>query len=150
MDDEAITSCSTIPEAIPTTETRGPGKSKETIAGNTLESPPIYSGNKVRHLKEDDGEPEFDGPRTTNAMVGSVGQIPRFVQPYTRARLAAEPAVAHINTTTTTISQQDHWQPDYPTAAVRALLDNAYMLITLGDFHAGSPCIPFFEDKKEN
>ncbi|TVY73431.1 Ino eighty subunit [Lachnellula suecica] len=43
----------------PVNGTAGTGgrRKKETAAGNTQQNTSIYSGNKVRHLKKDDGEP---------------------------------------------------------------------------------------------
>lgn len=56
-DEDARTPGPAIAET-PTTHTAGPGrKKKEPAAGNTQQNTSIYSGNKVRHLKKDDGEP---------------------------------------------------------------------------------------------
>ncbi|KAF4629346.1 hypothetical protein G7Y89_g8803 [Cudoniella acicularis] len=56
-DDEVRIPGDAILEATPTTAASGPRKRKEAAAGNTRENTSIYSGNKVRHLKKDDGEP---------------------------------------------------------------------------------------------
>ncbi|TVY94104.1 Ino eighty subunit [Lachnellula willkommii] len=56
-DEEARTPGPTIADT-PTTTTAGTGrKKKDAAAGNTQQNTSIYSGNKVRHLKKDDGEP---------------------------------------------------------------------------------------------
>ncbi|KAH8646061.1 putative Ino eighty subunit 1 [Tricladium varicosporioides] len=60
-DDEARTPGATVQEATPAPAPSGRKGRKnaggEGSAGNTRENTSIYSGNKVRHLKKDDGEP---------------------------------------------------------------------------------------------